>query len=109
MLSLEKMELKIVKNPLQDGGHYYHLKPDDEYVEFIIENNLLKKITPVWCVGTYQCKESDGGLRCWIKYLKEVDPEIVYLYDIQTLVEDNETYYLVRADLQKTKKFSIKE
>jgi len=98
------MELRIVKNPIQDNGIPYRGKPDDEYVESIIEDNVFKKIIPIWCVGTYQYKESDGGLRRWIDYLKEVDPEIVYLFDIQTLVENNEIYYFVRADLQKTKK-----
>lgn len=73
------MEIKIVKRPLQNGS----TKLDDlEYIEYITENNQLKKIIPNWCVRNFMYREGDGGMNLWFKELGRVKPDVVYLYEI---------------------------
>jgi len=94
------MELKIVKSPYQNNSIY----GEKEYVTHTIESNLkgnfLTKNIPYWCVKTYQYKESDGGINLWFKMLKNINPKIIYFFDIKTIIENNETYYLIRADIK---------
>jgi hypothetical protein len=74
------MEIKIVKKPLQNSNTKLE---DLEHIEFIMENNQLKEITPNWCVRNFMYREGDGGMKLWFKELKRVNPDIIYLYEIK--------------------------
>ena len=103
------MEIKIVKRPLQDGNTKLE---DLEYVEFITENNQLKKIVPSWCVKIFMYREGDGGMNLWFKELERVKPDVVYLYEIKAWKDKivnghneedwfEDILYSVRADFKK--------
>lgn len=102
------MEIKIVNMPLQNT---YSKSSDLQYVEFVTEENSLKRIVPNWCVKNFLCRESNGGMNLWFKELERVKPKIVYLYEIRAWkdkVYDHENpegvddiIYCVRADFKK--------
>jgi len=74
------MELKIVKHPLQDNNTKLE---DLEHVDFVREDNHLKKIVPTWCVKSYIYRESDGGIQLFFKEIEKIKPDIIYLYEIK--------------------------
>ena len=102
------MELRIVKRPLQD----FQTKFEDlEYVEFITEDGVLKRKIPNWCVDSFIFREGDGGLQLWFNKIKQINPDILYLYEIRSYKDkivngENEedwfedTIYHVRCDMK---------
>jgi len=103
------MEIKIVKQPVQDEQT---LRSITEHVEIVREYGKIFTVTPTWCVKTFIYREKDGGMNLWFDMLNEIEPDVVYLYEIKAnnvkivngsdpMEWEDDILYSVRADIQK--------
>ena len=64
------MEIKLVDRPYQGP------ETNPENVQYPGES---------WCVITDRIRETEGGVSAWFKKMKDLNPDVLYLYNIQAL------------------------